>query len=81
MIVARSMAIKSVQMPIRSMSASVKNGGQDQRELLSPFALYCPVNVVSLQIVAEARERGSKRLADEARARGRMALRGTKNEK
>jgi hypothetical protein len=28
------------------------------------FRTYCPVNIVSLQIVAEARERGAKRLAE-----------------
>jgi hypothetical protein len=35
------------------------------------FRTYCPVNVVSLDIVAEARERGAKRLA-EAQTGGKM---------
>jgi hypothetical protein len=36
------------------------------------FRTYCPVNVVSLQDVAEARERGAKRLAEQAQNGDKM---------
>jgi hypothetical protein len=59
----RSGGIEAVagEAPATALAQTMGNSLDKVHEL---FRTYCPVNVVSLQLVAEARERGAKRLAE-----------------